>query len=280
MNNFIILDKKNFEIKKKEFIEGSSKKIQVISDFDRTLTKAFVNGEEIPSVISILRNYDYLNKEYSDKAKALANYYFKIEKDYSIPYESRKKAMKEWWTKHFDLLIKSELNKSHLERIVNEGKIHFRDNFFEFLDLLHYKNIPLIIISSNGIGDVIPMLLEKDNKLYDNIHIVTNLYKWNSKGKAISVKKPFIHSMNKDETSIKKFKFYDNIKNRKNVLLLGDSLDDLKMIKGFDYNSLISVGFLNYKTQENLELYKKNFDILIPDDGNFKEINKFIKEIK
>jgi cytosolic 5'-nucleotidase 3 len=280
MNNFIIPDRKKFEIKKKEFIEGNSKKIQVISDFDRTLTKAFVNGEEIPSVISILRNYDYLNKEYSDKAKALANHYFKIEKDYSIPYESRKKAMNEWWTKHFDLLIKSELNKSHLERIVNEGKIHFRDNFFEFLDLLHYKNIPLIIISSNGIGDVIPMLLEKDNRLYNNIHIITNLYKWNSEGKAISVKKPFIHSMNKDETSIKKFKFYDNIKNRKNVLLLGDSLDDLKMIKGFDYNSLISVGFLNYKTQENLELYKKNFDILIPDDGNFKEINKFIKEIK
>ena len=53
----------------------------------------------------------------------------------------KKEKMNEWWTKHFDLLIKSGLNKKHLERVINEGKIQFREGVPEFLNFLHKNEI-------------------------------------------------------------------------------------------------------------------------------------------
>ena len=44
-----------FDSKKEKFIEGGLGKLHVLADFDRTLTKAFVDGEKTPSIISELR---------------------------------------------------------------------------------------------------------------------------------------------------------------------------------------------------------------------------------
>ena len=88
--------------------------------------------------------------------------------------------------------------------------------------------------------------------MYDNIHIVSNEYQWDKNGNAVEVKEPIIHSLNKNESSLKNFPFYEDIKPRKNILLLGDSLGDLDMITGFDYVSLISIGFYNYKDNSGL----------------------------
>ena len=66
---------------------------------------------------------------------------------------------------------------------------------------------------------------------------------------------------------------------RKNVLLLGDSLGDLGMIEGFEYDNLISVGFLNENIEENLHAYKENFDIVIMNDGSMNYVNGLIKKI-
>jgi hypothetical protein len=39
---------------------------------------------------------------------------------------------------------------------------------------------------------------------------------------AIAAREPIIHSFNKDETVVKNFPIYEEIKDRKNILLLGD----------------------------------------------------------
>ena len=78
---------------------------------------------------------------------------------------------------------------------------------------------------------------------------------------------------------LKDFPFFKVIKNRKNVLLLGDSLDDTKMITGFDYNALIKIGFLNENIEENLEHYKKVYDVVILNDGDMNFINDLLKGI-
>ena len=58
--------------------------LHIVSDFDRTLTYASVGGEKIPSIISILRDGNYLSKEYAEKAHALFNKYHSIEIDNNI----------------------------------------------------------------------------------------------------------------------------------------------------------------------------------------------------
>jgi len=123
------------------------------------------------------------------------------------------------------------------------------------------------------------MFLEKEKKLYPNVYIISNSFKWDEKGRAIGVKKPIIHSMNKDETVIKNFPFYKKLMKRKNVILLGDNLEDIGMIEGFDYDNLIRIGFLNENIEINLNEYKKTYDILILHDSSLNFINALLKEI-
>ncbi len=280
MKDIVVSDSEDLEKKKQAILRGGKDKIHVLADFDRTLTKAFSNDKKILSIISVLRDENYLGSEYSEKAKALANKYHPVEMDPAIPVEEKKEAMHEWWTQHFNLLIKSGLNKKHLEKVVENGNIQFREGTTEFLDFLHENKIPLIIMSSTGLGgDSISMYLEKQGRLYDNIHIVSNSYEWDSKGDAIGFKEPIIHVMNKDETAIKDYKVFDLIKDRKNVLLLGDSLGDVGMITGFDYDNLIKIGFVNEKIDENMKKYKENFDIILLNDTNFNYVNELVKEI-
>jgi hypothetical protein len=90
---------------------------------------------------------------------------------------------------------------------------------------LNKYNIPLIIISANGLWwDSILYFFKKEKVLFDNIDIVSNKFIWNKKCFAIWYKKPVIHVFNKDETVLKNFKdVYNKIKTRKNVILLWDS---------------------------------------------------------
>lgn len=85
--------------------------LHVLADFDRTFTNAFASdGSEAPSLIFTLRNDGYLTPDYPQKAEDLFVHYHSIEIDLKISKEEKKTAMKEWWTKHFELLIASHLN--------------------------------------------------------------------------------------------------------------------------------------------------------------------------
>ena len=275
-----IINEKELKKKTELFKKQGLNKVHVVSDFDKTLTTNFVNGEEVPSIISVLRDGSYLTSDYAEKAQKLYNKYHPIEIDHNLSQEKRKKAMHTWWSEHFKLLIKSGLNRRDIKKVVESGKVKLREGIPEMLNFLHNHNIPLIIISGSGLGgDSISMFLEKEGKLYSNIHIVSNSFEWDEKGNAISVKEPITHGMNKDETVLHKFQFFNKIKDRKNIILLGDSLGDPDMVKGFGYENIIKVGFLNEKVKESLQKYSELYDVLILNDGNFDYINSLLKQI-
>jgi len=281
MENILIANKEKLETLKENFAKQGKDKIHILTDFDNTLTCAFVNGEKVPSIISVLRDGSYLTPDYAEKAHGLYDKYHPFENDPNILKEEKKRLMEEWWTVHFELLIKLGLNKKDVEKAIDSEKIKFRGGFFEFIDFLKEKNIPLIIMSSSGLGEEsISLKLEKENKLYNNVYIISNSFKWDENGKAISIRTPIIHGANKDETLVKDFpEIFKAVKNRKNVLLIGDSLDDTGMVEGFDYDNLIKIGFLNEQTEEKLEKYEKVFDIILLNDSGMKYINKLISEI-
>jgi len=188
--------------------------------------------------------------------------------------------MHRWWTEHFDLLIRSGLNKKDIENAVYSGDVHIRDGLPEFFSMLHEHKIPVVIISSNGLGgDSISMYLEKENIAYDNIHIISNSYIWDEDGNAIGVKEPIIHVANKDETVIRETPVFDLIKDRGNVILLGDSIEDIKMVKGIDYDNIIKIGFLNENQEKSLEAYKRDFDVVILNDSGMSYVNSLLGDI-
>lgn len=277
----IIPNPQNLEQLKSKIKRAGYQNLHILSDFDRTLTYGTINGVKTPSLISMLRDGSHLTEDYAKKAHALFDKYHPIELDSKIPLEEKKKLMQEWWKTHNKLLIESGLSKSDLEDIVKNGRVKLREGVPEFLDFLHKHNIPLVILSASGCGDALQLFFQKIGRDYPNIFYITNKFNWDKNGRAFSTKGPIIHCMDKDETILEKIpEVFQSIKNRRNVVLLGDSIGDLGMIEGFDYLNLLRVGFLNSDYDKSKEKYEKNFDVILEGDGNFNYVNTLIRDLE
>ena len=254
----------------------------ILADFDATLTKAYIWKHKRPSLISVLRDNDYLWEEYARLGHEMYNHYAPIEKDQSLSFEERKAAMEERRGKHLWILIEKWLSTSHLQRIIDEKHIQFRNWFEEFFWFLHDHYIPLIIISASGLGvEMIEMMLQHSWVDMTHIHVISNqLVFWND-WLLKDVKKPYIHGMNKDETEIKNFGFDKYIQWRENIVLLGDSLNDLLMARWATYDSLYSFGFLNDPDvdQERITAYEKAYDRVIRNDWDLYAVLEYLKNI-
>ncbi|MFH0739940.1 MAG: hypothetical protein V1819_02450 [bacterium] len=279
-NNIIIENQERLERIKDEMKKAGVENLHILADFDRTLTKVFTNGRKACSLMGVLRETDIMSEEYKQKAQELFNYYHPFEVDSSISKEEKKNLMGEWWRKAFDLMFEFNFSQGYLQKIVDIGLLQFREGALEFFNILKTKKIPLIIISASGVGEAIKTFFKKSGISLENIHIISNSFEWDENGKAIKVKEPIIHSLNKDETLIKDFpEIFKKVEKRKNVILLGDNIEDTAMIEGFEYDNLLKIGFLNENVEENLGVYKQNFDVIITNDGSMKFINELLKNL-
>jgi len=283
--NIIIPNPSELEKKKAEFRKGGRESIHILADFNKTFTKATVNGQKAPSLISHLRNPEkqYLTKDYAQKAQELYNKYRPIEISPNISLKEKSKKMLEWWSVHYKLLVESGLNEKVIEKLVEDiitsKIIEFRKGANVFFNLTKEKNIPIMILSAAGIGNMINLFLKRNNFLYDNIYFIGNTLEFDKKGNFTGVKdNKIIHVLNKNEKEIEALQVYREIENRRNIILLGDSLADLNMLEGITFKSLIKIAFYN-NNEENLEEFKKNFDMIILNDGSFEPINELMKEI-
>ena len=279
-NNIYISDKNDYAQKKRSFIESGVDSIHILSDFDRTLTKAYVEGVSTPSLISLLRDNGYLTDDYSVEAHKLFDHYNSIEKNLAISEEVRRGAMCEWWSKHFELMIQSGLTKKDIKSAIDLDKIKLRSGACELFEFSHKNNIPFVVMSSSGLGEYgFSCFFNKYNINTDSVHIVSNRFNWGEDEEMVSVREPIIYGMSKNEVVLKHFDFYPKIKDRKNVILIGDSLSDIDMITGFSYDNIITVGLLNEDVDEKLKVYKDAFDVVIVNDGEIDFIVDFLKEV-
>jgi 2-hydroxy-3-keto-5-methylthiopentenyl-1-phosphate phosphatase len=76
---------------------------------------------------------------------------------------------------HYELLKECGLTKDDLEKIVDSDRIQLRDNYKDFFGILDQNNIPLVIITSNGLGgDVIKMVFKRFDIIGDDIYLIAN----------------------------------------------------------------------------------------------------------
>ena len=284
MENVIVVNQKELDKKINAFKKDGANSIHILSDFDRTITNAYLNGKKTPSLIYHLRNEHYLTEDYSAKAFALYEKYHPLEVSTTITPEEKNKAMLSWWSSHYQLLVKSGLDektiKQAIKDIVKKQGITLRKGIKKILKVIETKNIPLILLSSSGVGNMIIELLKELNVMNKNIHFIGNILEFNKEGRFTGVKdNKIIHSFNKNEAELKSLPIYQELTKRKNVILLGDSLGDLKMIEGFNYKNLIKIGFFNYSDEENIEDFKKQFNIIITSDGTFEYINELLRQL-
>lgn len=261
-------------------IADGDRRLHVLTDFDRTLTKAFVNGQSIPSLISVLRDRNFLTPDYPAKAHALYAKYHPMEIDPDLSQGERRQAMEEWWTQHLDLLIASGLRLDDIQRAMKAGHVQLRDGVKEFFALLARHSIPIVIMSSSAIGtDSIALFLTNEGALTDNVHIISNDFDWDEHGRAISYHRPVLHSLNKAEKLVSQFPFYGEIQSRPNVILIGDNEGDVDMVTGFQHAALVKIGFLNEGVERLLPTYQALFDIVITNDGSLDPVNELLHDI-
>jgi len=280
LNNVYIKDLDSLSFKLKNIKKDNISNLHIISDFDKTLNKLNLKSGKFKSVISIIRDGNYLENNYSIKANNLYNYYHAFEIDEDISFEDKFNKMEEWWTKHIKLLSESKMHKDVIVDILSKDTIQLREGVSDFLNLLYTNDISLLIFSS-GLGDIITGFLNNKKLLFSNTHVVSNFFDWDENGFCRPMYKDnkVIHLLNKNETVLKKYNYFEKIKFKKNIILLGDSLEDLNMSKGFNYNNLISIGFLNENINKRLQSYINNFDIVIVNDGSFEQVLEVINFI-
>jgi len=278
MEKIVVSNKENFEKLKQRIKEQGADNILIVADFNKTLTHAFVDGKKVSTSFASIRDNNYLGEEYINKAKKYFEKYHPIEVSKDISFEEKDKAMQEWWRKHFEILIEYGITNKVFLEIIEKGKVKLRKGVKDFFKWCKEKNIPFVIISS-GLGDFIPEMLKKEEIFFDNVYIYANMFRFDSEGNAIGIGERVIHTVNKKITSVGKIEFYSEVKDKKNLVLLGDDLTDLRMSESFDYDNIIKIGFLNEKVDIDLSLYKENFDILILNDGDFQPVSDLIKDI-
>lgn len=259
---------------------SSPDNLHILSDFDRTLTYGSQEGIKTPTLISLLRDGKHLTDDYSERAQSLFDRYHPLEISHELTVEEKKPIMLEWWRKHFELMIECWLHKSDISDVIEKSHLKLRNWVKECLEFLNVRGIPFIIISAGAIGDAIPLFLEKNWCNFPNIHYICNQFDWDEWGRAKAVREPLIHVFNKDETILGEIpEIASIIHERKNVVLLGDSLWDIGMIEGFDYDSLLKIGFLNPGSEGMRTAYFEAFDTVIENDGDFSLVNQAIRAI-
>ena len=247
--------------------------VHILTDFDRTIT---VGNSD--SSWSVLSKSDLVPKEYVAERQALYNYYRPFEIDESLNYEIKNKLMIEWWNKHIGLFIKYKLKESVINEAARNLRVMaFRDGAKDFLVNMKDRNIPVIIISA-GIGNFIEQFLIKNDCNFDNIYIISNFIKFED-GIAVGVCENVIHSLNKNEVSLPP-DIKDIIKDRPNIILLGDSISDIKMAKEEDRKSALKIGFLEEKVEENKTYFENSFDVVCTDNTTYTELFDKVKILR
>jgi 5'-nucleotidase len=274
----LITNPKLFEEKKNKFIQGGASSLQIVADFDKTLTSAFYHGEKANTAIAQLRNHTLLGEDYAKKAFDLFNQYHPIELDSTLSIKEKIPLMEEWWSKHLQIIVQYGMSRKVVGKVITIQSKFMRKSFRQLFKILADNKIPILVLSS-GLGDVIEGMLKKKRIFTKNIHIISNYFDFDKEGKAIGYKGKIIHVFNKDESQIKGTPHFERILSRKNVILLGDSLGDLKMVGQIKFDEIIKIGFLEENVDGQLEEFKKNFDVILLGDSSLDFVNKLIQDV-
>ncbi|KAM6042611.1 7-methylguanosine phosphate-specific 5'-nucleotidase isoform 1-T1 [Theristicus caerulescens] len=259
--------------------EQGMAKLQVISDFDMTLSRFGCNGRRCPTSHNILDNSRVISEDGKKKLKDLLHYYYPIEIDPDRTLEEKRPLMVEWWTRAHELLLQEKIQKGDIAQIVRESDVMLRDGFNELFDQLHKYNVPLFIFSA-GVGDILEEIIRQANVFYSNVNVVSNYMDFDDNGVLTHFKGPLIHTYNKNNSVLQGTEYFQQLSTRTSIILLGDSMGDLTMADGVpSVENILKIGFLNDKVEEQRGKYLDAYDIVLESDETLDVVNGILRYI-
>ena len=240
--------------------------LYIITDFDGTITK----GSNNSTWASIFKN-EKVSDEFIQECTKIYNYYHKYEFGNEISIEEKCKIMEEWYKNNIKTLEKFSITKEIIQNSADTTKyLPFRDGAKEFLKDMYERSIPVIIISA-GVGDIIEQALINEKSNYENIYIYSNFLKYENEKIVGTKSKELIHPLNKNEI-IMSDDLKAKISDRKNILLFGNNLYDIKMAN--NEKNVFKIGFLDENIEEKIEEYKAFYDIVCTDNSSYFDLKK------
>lgn len=244
--------------------------ICVFMDYDKTITSSKSDDSWDASA-----NQEVMGENITKDMDKYYQKYGSIEFDYQINKDKREKYIIEWYDKCMDLYYQYGLTKDKLKKSIDNSQLILREGAKDFLFKLYRNNIPVIILSA-GIGNVIEQCLKKEQCYYNNITIISNFIKFDENGNMIKFSDNMIHSLNKNIDKLSDYRLKEKIKEKEYRVVIGDLIEDINMMGEYPEEKSLKIGFLNKNVTENLEVYQKNFDIVLTEENNFYDLEKYI----
>ncbi|XP_071447519.1 7-methylguanosine phosphate-specific 5'-nucleotidase [Hetaerina americana] len=263
-----------------KLIVGGKDMLQVISDFDYTLTKQHENGKRCLSSFGIFEVSEHLPAHYREKSLVLFDKYHPIEVCHKMTVEEKVPHMIQWYKEAETLLTGCYLTPQDIINAVQETHTAMRDGTDDMMNTLEKAGIPVLVLSA-GIGDVVQAVLKKHAILHPNVSIVSNFLMFSQVDTNIVLdgfQGEFIHVFNKHAAGSGPNKSGHS---RSHVILLGDNVGDAGMAEVVQPTPLavLKIGFLYEKSEERLPSFLEHFDIVLIDDQTMCFMNKLLQLI-
>ncbi|CAH0560045.1 unnamed protein product [Brassicogethes aeneus] len=260
-----------------QLIEDGPSKLQVLSDFGKTITKQHHKGKPHLNGYGIIKNCPSLTDELGKTLDGLYKKYYPMEMDLHIPLKEKYQLMEEWWDLNENAFKGLIVSPKELEVVCKQLGPTLREGMNIAFDMLYKEEVPVLVFSA-GLGDIVKLVLNQKEVLLPNIKIVSNFLKFNSEGVIEGFTAPPIHIYNKNEYIIENAEFYNCIIDKTNVILLGDSIGDAKMAEGIPHvKNVLKIGFLYERKEEALPNYLDAYDVVLEDDQTMEVFISLLK---
>ncbi|XP_032806955.1 cytosolic 5'-nucleotidase 3-like isoform X1 [Petromyzon marinus] len=261
-------------------ISGGPKKLQVITDFDMTLTRFSNNGKRCSTCHNAIESCNLMTEEIKKQMAALKSKFYPIEINPNLSAEEKIPFMVNWWSKSHDLMVDMQIRKEQLAKVVQESDIQLRDGHTRFFEALHQLDVSVFIFSA-GVGDILEHVLNNAGAMRPNVHIVSNYMDFNEEGVLQGFKGELIHTYNKNEGARSNAGYFERQRDCTNVILMGDSMGDVRMADGVPHvENKLTIGFLNDKVEESLEKYMDLYDVVLVRDETLDLVNSILEELQ
>ncbi|KJH42950.1 HAD hydrolase, family IE [Dictyocaulus viviparus] len=276
-------DRNSVEKKLRAMMDDGKENLMVVSDFDYTLSKfEDTQGRRCWTTHGVFDNcVKQIDEDLAVKFQLLKDKYFPIEFDPNLTIEEKVPFMEEWWNISHQYIVSAKFHRATVEGFVRNAHIMLRDQTDQMIIQLDRLDVPLVVFSA-GIGNIIEMYLKQElGEIPKNIHLISNMMNFDEQDIVVSFSEPLIHTFCKNSSVIRKeAEFFHIFRERRNVVLLGDSMGDIHMDVGVEKKALtLKIGFLNSNVNSLLDHYMEVYDVVLVQDQSMQIPHKILQAI-
>ncbi|KAL0839840.1 hypothetical protein ABMA28_016466 [Loxostege sticticalis] len=264
-----------------KIIKDGHQNLQIVTDFDHTLTKhSMENGSTVLTSFGMFRECPSIPQEYKDEDNRLADIYKPIERDPNMSLEEKTKHMVDWYNAAHAQLKGVTFPRQELIAIGHKMIECFRKGVEDMITWSQKQQVPVLVFSA-GLGDSVEAAMKAANFLLPHVKVVSNFLAIGDNEKIVGIKgDEVIHTLNKNETAIKNTEYYEMVRDRCNVILMGDNIGDARMAEGMEHcSAVVKVGFLGHNVEGNLPNYLDKFDVVLVNEPTVDLVNAILKLI-